>query len=95
MLSEIRDQMRSEFHLNTARTRLEAMTRRVAELEAENAAQREYIAYDEEWHFQDMMADIAHGITAEEHLPRLTWPQFLEKYATGWRANCGRPITTW
>ena len=41
------------------------------------------------------MADITHGITAEEHLPRLTWPQFLEKYATGWRANCGGPITTW
>ena len=61
MLSGIRDQMRSEFHLNTARTRLEDMARRVAELEAENAALREYIAYDEEWHFQDVMADIPRG----------------------------------
>ncbi|MCW2690442.1 MAG: hypothetical protein JWR37_5332 [Mycobacterium sp.] len=86
MISEIRDQFqRKEFHLNTTRTRLENMSRLVAELEAQIAAQREYIAYDEEWHFRHMMADVARGTTVEEHIPRLTWPQFLEKCNAGWR----------
>ena len=80
MISEIRDHLRSEFHLNTVRTRLEDMTRRVAELEAENDAQRAYIAYDEEWHFRDMLADVARGVVVEEHIPRLTWLEFLDSY---------------
>jgi len=87
MISEIRDHLRSEFHLNTMRTRLEDMTCRVAELEAENDAQRAYIVYDEEWHFRDMMADVARGVGVEEHIPRLTWPEFLDRY------NGSRPDT--
>ncbi len=51
---------------------IDAMRRaiEVGEFGSQNAAQREYIAYDEEWHFQDMMADIAHGITA---VPEWAW----------------------